>query len=234
MRRFLAASGLLVALLAACRAEVGQPRARAGAMPARGALNAFVLEAARAYPTDGRHGYWWPKGDPWRGTTKTLLYAGEPLCEGDAEGRCYCSGLTFEVFLAAWFRWAREHRHPERVADFDLAGMRRFQDQWYGNDGDRRTLRTALVANGLGVDVAHADAEPGDFVQLWRHDGSGHCAVFLRWERDAAGGITGIRYWSTQKSTNGIGERSEAFGTDGRAVKRDETWIVRVGQGPAD
>jgi hypothetical protein len=203
--------------------------ATAASVPKAGELNSFVLERVRAYPTDGTHGYWWPKGDPWRGTTKTLTYAGEVLCEGDAQGRCYCSGLTFEVFLDAWFAWARAHGLPERIADLDLAGMKRFQDQWYGTSGDRKTLRTALVENGLGQDVQHADAEPGDFVQFWRHDRSGHCAVFLAWERDAAGAVTGLHYWSAQKSTSGIGERAESFGPDGRRVLRDETWIVRPG-----
>jgi hypothetical protein len=230
VRRRSAFLGLVLAL-GACRADVGQPRADASApVPARGALNPFVLAALRAYPADGTHGYWWPKEGPWRGTTKTLAYEDATLCEGDARGRCHCSGLTFEVFLVAWFGWARAHGHPERVADLDLAGMRRFQDRWYGTDGDRRTLRTALVEGGLGAEVPHAEAEPGDFVQLWRHDGSGHSAVFLRWERDAAGAVTGLRYWSTQASTNGIGERSESFGDAGRSVDRAQTWVVRVGR----
>lgn len=223
MSRAVAAALVLAASFAGC----GE---RAAAVPKAGELNPLVLELARAYPTDGTHGYWWPKGDAWRGTTQTLTYAGEVLCQGDAQGRCYCSGLTFEVFLAAWLRWARAHGQPERVADLDLVGMKRFQDQWYGASGDRKTLRTALVENGLGRDVPHAEAKPGDFVQLWRHDGSGHCAVFLAWERDAAGAVTGLHYWSTQKSTNGIGERTELFGTDGRTVLRAETWIVRPGR----
>ena len=222
---------LLLALLAltvsGCRSDLGlRP-----SVPPSGALNAHVLEVLRAYPTDGTHGYWWPKDDPWRGTTRTLTYGGEVLCAGDAQGRCYCSGLTFEVFLAAWMRWARETGNPARVGDLDPAGMKAFQDRWYGTTGDRKTLRTALVEGGLGTDVADwTSARPGDFVQLWRHDGSGHCAVFLAWERDAAGAITGLRYWSTQKSTRGIGERSESFGAEGRSVKRDELYLVRVGR----
>ena len=67
-------------------------------------------------------------------------------------------------------------------------------------------------------------------MQFWRHNGSGHCAVFLRWERDAAGAISGLHYWSTQKSTNGIGERTESFGSDGHSVIRAETYVVRPGR----
>ena len=232
MREFAAACCVSLALLAACggdHGDGGHPRAP-HLVPKRGELNRLVLKAARAYPTDGTHAYWWPRGDPWRGTTRTLTYADEVLCTGDPQGRCYCSGLTFEVFLDVWLGAARRSGYPERVKDFDLAAMRRFQDQWYGASGDRKTLRTALVENGLGTDVTHQQAEAGDFVQLWRHDGSGHCAVFLAWERDDVGAIAGLRYWSTQKSTNGIGERSESFGSDGRAVIRAETYLVRLGR----
>src|SRR5262245_11386836 len=114
-----------VSLVAACGAkgDHGDAALRERTVPARGALNPLVLEVARAYPTDGTHAYWWPRGDPWRGTTRTLTYGGEVLCEGDPQGRCYCSGLTFEVFLEAWLRWARANGRPERVKDLDLAGM---------------------------------------------------------------------------------------------------------------
>lgn len=221
-----------VPALSGCGRPDAPPEGRPD-VPASGALNAVVLDALRAYPTDGTHRFHWPKGDPWRGTTRTLTYAGEVLCAGDPEGRCYCSGLTFEVFLEAWLTWARSHGLPERVAGLDLAGLKAFQSRWYGTDGDRQTLRTALKTSGLGHDVKDWEtARPGDFVQLWRHDGSGHCAVFLAWERDAHSAISGLSYWSTQKATNGIGERTERFGDVGRAVKRDETYVVRVGRAP--
>ena len=90
-------------------------------MPALGELNPLVLEAARAYPTDGTHAYWWPKGDPWRGTTRTLTYGGESPVRRRRAGRCYCSGLTFEVFLEAWLRWTRANGVPERVGTWTCA-----------------------------------------------------------------------------------------------------------------
>ena len=74
------------------------------------------------------------------------------------------------------------------------------------------------------------EAEAGDFVQLWRHSGSGHSCIFRAWVRDDDDEIVGLRYWSTQSSTDGIGERVERFGTAGSAVKRDELYIVRVGR----
>src|SRR5690606_3229347 len=69
------------------------------ALPASGELNAHVLTALRAYPTDGTHRYHWPKSGSWKGNTKDLEYAGTVFERGDPEQRAYCCGLTFEVFL---------------------------------------------------------------------------------------------------------------------------------------
>ena len=55
--------------------------------------------------------------------------------------------------------------------------------------------------------------------------------VFLGWVREKKK-IVGIRYWSTQSSTKGIGERTERFGTSGSTVKKDELYVVRVGRPP--
>ena len=69
---------------------------------------------------------------------------------------------------------------------------------------------------------------PGDFVQLWRHDGSGHSVIFLDWVRDGEA-LVGLRYWSTQTTTNGIGEAVERFGTEGRAIDRAAFHLCRPG-----
>ena len=216
------ASLLLAAVwLAACAAE----------QPARGepTFNDDVLAIAATYPTDGTHGYHWPKKGSWLGITRDLHYDGALFAEGDPRARCHCSGLTFEVFLRAWQRRAERGDASARIRDWDAESLRRFQGQWFGVTGDRATLHTALVSNALGRRVTdREEARPGDFVQLWRHSGSGHSAVFRGWERDGTGHITGIRYWSTQGSTNGIAVKTESFGTEGSTVKPDELYVVRV------
>jgi hypothetical protein len=200
--------------------------------PRLGELNAHVLAVLRTYPTDGTHGYHWPKDGDWKGNARTLRYRDELLCAGDPQSRCHCSGLTFEVFVQAWQAWVAQAPgiHDPEWLGAGLEDVRRIQRQWFGSPADRTTIRTAFVENRLGTCLTDLEqAQPGDFVQLWRHDGSGHCAVFLAWERDAAGTRTGLRYWSTQASTNGIGERSESFGDGGRAIKADEIYVCRAG-----
>ena len=216
----------LIALLGACEDE-GPPD-----LPALGDFNAHVLAVVRTYPTDGTHGYHWPRdGGGWRGNARTLRYEGRVLFPGDAEGRCHCSGLTFEVFLQAFERWCKSVGRPYKILDLDTAGVRRLQRAWFGSPENRATLGTAIPDYGLGERITDwEEARAGDFLQLWRHSGSGHAAVFRDWVRDEEGRITAVKYWSTQKSTNGIGERIEHFGEDGSSVKRDEFWLCRIGR----
>ena len=227
MRRALLLVPFLL-LLGGCPDE-REPRVRR--LPSEAEFRRHLLAILETYPTDGTHGYHWPRPDDgrWLGNTRKLAYAGTVLAEGDPEGRCHCSGLTFEVFLRAFERWCREADQPFRILDFDVADVRRLQREWFGTSGDRKTLHTAVTKNGLGRRISSwEDAQAGDFVQLWRHSGSGHSCVFRTWIREEEE-IVGLRYWSTQKSTKGIGERVEHFGTDGSAVKRDELYVVRVG-----
>lgn len=219
---------------AAPKGEAPKPAAR---VPELGLLNADVLAVCRAYKADGTHRYFWPRGKDakryrgWAGNTKDLRYGGELLFKGDPEGRAYCCGLTFEVFLEAWRRWCARERKAFRIGALDAAGLRRLKTQWFGSAKDKTCLRTALVANGLGVRVGDLEAaRAGDFVQLWRANGSGHSVVFLSWVREK-GRIVGLRYWSTQKSTRGIGERVERFDRPTkRRLLREQFYLCRVGR----
>jgi hypothetical protein len=155
-----------------------------------------------------------------------LRHRGPPplpdLCDGDPKGRAYCCGLTFEVFLDAWKLWCHRQARPWRIRDLDLEDVRRLQSQWFGSKDDRTCLRTAFVENGLGTRLLDFEkAQPGDFVQLWRNNGSGHSGK--------NGEISGLRYWSTQNRTNGVGEATETFGSRPNEMKRDEFYLCRAG-----
>ena len=224
---FRALAFLLLVLLAGC-----QEKKAVDDLPDPAAFHTHVLHVMDTYPKDGHHGYHWPKKGDWLGFTRTLRYDGKVLGKGDAEERCHCSGLTFEVFFRAWERFCAEEKRPFRILDLDLDGVRKLVRDWFGATGDRATLHTAITRHRLGWRIAEWDkAKAGDFVQLWRHSGSGHSVIFRGWVREE-GKIVGLRYWSTQSSTRGIGERSERFGTKGSTIKRNELWIVRVGKAP--
>jgi acetolactate decarboxylase len=236
-------SGHVDRVALASGASLGLPQRRASsktdtrqdAAPAKTeTLNPFVLEVLARYPTDGTHRYWWPRGEEakgWMGCTKDLVYDGKLLSRGDPEGRAYCCGLTFEVFLEAWRLACERAGRPFRIGDLDLEAVRRLQRQWFGSAEDKTCLRTALVDNRLGRRLDKwQDAEPGDFVQLWRENGSGHSVVFLSWLREQ-GAIVGLEYWSTQPATNGIGKAIERFDGPGRKrLLREQVYLCRAGR----
>lgn len=213
--------------------QASRPAADA-TVPRAGELNPYIVEVLKTYPTDGKHRYFWPKKGGWAGNTRDLRYRGELFSKGDPKGRAYCCGLTFEVFFRAWQAWCRAKRQPFVIGTFDTTEkLRSFRREWFGADGNRRCAAHALVDNDLGIAVDKlADARAGDFVQLWRHSGSGHSVVFDSWVKEKAK-IVGMRYWSTQKSTRGIGYRVERFGGK-KGIKKDECWIARVGRGNAE
>lgn len=209
--------------------------AKAPKLPRLGDFNAHVLAVLKTYPTDGTHKYHWPKSGTWSGNTRTLYYGGEVLLEGDPQGRCHCCGLTFEVFLRAFERWCKQVKRPFKILDMKRADVLKLKGQWFGVSGDRATLHTAITKNKLGVRITKwKDAKPGDFIQLWRYSGSGHSAIFRAWKKQGRK-IVGVTYWSTQGSTQGIGERTEYFGDptkkdNGSKVKPDEFYLCRIGK----
>jgi hypothetical protein len=111
--------------------------------------------------------------------------------------------------------------------------VRRFQKQWYGSTKEAAEKQCALAVEVLGVgrEVRSLDdARPGDFVQLWRTNKSGHSVVLVAPIRES-GRLIGLRYRSSQKSTDGIGERVEYFadvpGRDGKVI-RQRTYVARL------
>jgi len=218
----LPAALLAAALLAGPAAA--QDRDDAPGAEAPEPLNPWVLEVLREYPLDGTHAFHWPRSGTWEGTTRDVVYAGERLTRGDPEGRCYCCGLTFEVYVRALLR-AHE---GEPAPGVDAALLHELRLRFFGDSeaGERRRLvQFGLESLGLGRAVPHEEARAGDFVQFWRHSGSGHQAVFVNWIY-RGGEVVGLTYWSTQGSTRGIGYRSEMIGPDG--VKADEIYLARA------
>lgn len=161
-------------------------------------LNDYTLTVLRKYPLGG--GYYWPK-DATDGVTQTLFYRGEVVAKPEAQRRTFCCGLTFEIYLKACeFVW------PDfQLGEFTAADIRRMKSQWFVASGDVTGVQGALITRGLGIKVDLDEAKPGDFCQFWRSNGSGHSAIFL--ERVDGG----MHYWTTQTSTDGIGERTEFF-----------------------
>ena len=158
---------------------------------------ADVVKIAREFPDGG--GYKW-KGT---GVPDEILFQGERIL-GKGQGT-YCSGFTFAVVMkAATERGLLANKSADEV--------RTFQKQWYGATKESGETQCALAVRrlGIGEPVAAEHARPGDFLQLWRTNGSGHSVVFLEWIKEGRRPI-GVKYRSSQTSTKGIGDRVEYF-----------------------
>jgi hypothetical protein len=161
------------------------------------AKSVSVVDVARSFPDGG--GYEW-KGT---GVPEDVQFNGKTiLSKGKAT---YCSGFTFAVAMrAAAERGLLKGKTTDQV--------QAFQRDWYGatkESGEKQCVY-AIEKLAIGKSVPVNDAKPGDFLQLWRTNKSGHSVVFLEWVTDAGRPI-GLKYRSTQTSTNGIGDRTEYF-----------------------
>lgn len=169
---------------------------------------ANVVEIARLYPDGGR--YEW-KGS---GVPDEIRFKGERILpKGEST---YCSGFTFAVVMKA-----ADQRGLLR--DKSVEQVRAFQKQWYGATKESGETQCALAVEvlGIGKPVAPDDAKPGDFLQLWRTNKSGHSVVFLEWVKEGRQPV-GVKYRSSQTSTKGIGDRVEYFaGVPGKDGKVD-------------
>jgi hypothetical protein len=158
---------------------------------------ATVVEIARAFPDGG--GYEW-KGT---GVPEDIRFNGKVIL---AKGKAtYCSGFTFAVAM-------KTAAEQGLLKGKTIEQVQAFQKEWYGatkESGEAQSV-CAIEKLGIGKRVAVKDAKPGDFLQLWRTNKSGHSVVFLEWVTDAGRPI-GVKYRSTQTSTGGIGDRVEYF-----------------------
>lgn len=198
-----------------------------------GALNPYVLHVIAAYPTDGSYPYRWEKNeyDIYNGVTENLVYRDKIIAKGHPnQTHCSnCCGLTFEIF----FRSMQLRNQKKGISPDDFNGMT-WDDLfnmmliWFVvGKGD--SPREAIVYYGLGRAIDNwEEAKAGDFMDISRNSGSGHSVIFIEWLRDDSGRISGLKYFSSQKS--GVGYATEYFSDAGGKVLREHIHIGRVGR----
>lgn len=194
-------------------------------------LNKWILAVADTYTTGGEYKFLPPKEKKAsRGVTRDLYYQGVRVAQGEPDRRCYCSGIVLETYMRACEEYAREHFGGTKYALHTVVApeFTVFLKAFYGaGGGTRRTHVDALISRGLGEEIVDLDkAEPGDLVQIWSNNGTGHAAVFKGWERDDRGVRAAIRYWSVQ-AFQGIGEKQQKIGEYENDVDPNRIWIVR-------
>lgn len=183
--------------------------------------NDVVLEKVRAIPDGG--GYNWVAGST--GVPEEIRFK-DTLILRKGEGGTYCCGITFAVVMQA----AEELK---MLDDLSPADVKLLQKRFYGVPKDAQELQCVLglEGSGLGYAVSAEEAKPGDFLQFYRGK-DGHSVVFLKWVEEK-GQRVGFTYRSSQKSTNGVGDKTEYFsdaaGKEGR-VDRTRMYFGRLGK----
>jgi hypothetical protein len=182
-------------------------------------FGAETLDVARDYKDGG--GY----DNSWKGTgvPEEIRFKDERIL---AKGKgTYCCGFTFAVAMEV----AQER---ELLADNQPADIRAFQKQWYGATEESREIQCAMAVEKLGIGrrVEPDASRPGDFLQFWRTNKSGHSVLFVEWV-EVDGRRVGFKYRSSQGSTKGIGDRVEYFADADRKeglVDRERMYFCRL------
>jgi len=181
------------------------------------ALNSYVLNVIKTY-NGGNYPYLLNNDYAnYNGVTENLYYMDKVLLKANPSGdkASFCSGITFEVFFKAM-----QNRNKDLNLSSDAFNGMSYDQlydfilTWYVANGDKKTNNVSIAVEkyGIGKSVTNLEnAKAGDFMDISREDNTGHTVVFLNWLRDNNGRIIGVRYWSSQESTNGISEKEEYF-----------------------
>lgn len=166
-------------------------------------LNEHVLAVINSIPRGG--GYQWPATKGGNGCLEDVVFKKETLLHAGTATPpntlppTYCCGLTLEIYFRALVRAGVE-------LPITFAQAREIQRRWFITKPEyRKGPVVALTERKLGTDTSN-DPRPGDFAQFWRSNGSGHSVIVLDYDKKTKA----LRYFSTQSSTNGPGERTES------------------------
>lgn len=207
----------------------------------KGYLNEYVLKVINTYPRNSsKYPYLLNEDyENYNGVTENIYYKGQLLLKAHPSGIKYshCSGITFEVFFKA-IKMRNEElgKNSDDINGMTSEELFDFIMDWYVANGTKAesNLAVALEKYGLGIRINNMeDLRQGDFIDFSRENNTGHSAVFINWIRDGDK-IIGLKYWSSQESTNGIAYKEEYFnikdknGKKYRNVMIDNLHMTRV------
>lgn len=129
----------------------------------------------------------------------------------------YCSGSSYSAFIEALnVIFPAKDGHKLSADRFEGLRMQepdgsRREDNvkawgFWNADGFGTQFCLVQYLNGAGTEIKPSELRPGDFVNISWKSGNGHSTVFLGFctqDRKRC-----IRYWSSQKGTNGLGDQT--------------------------
>ena len=130
-----------------------------------------------------------------------------------------CTTASYTVFLMALEELKSQNKLPAHINLEELKSTR--SEGWnYFNNMARPDLAMFELGIGSGRTLNPSDIEScstkdwprgGDFVQLWRENGSGHSVVFSDYLKNDEGKVVGLCYWSSNLETRGLDHRCESI-----------------------
>lgn len=131
----------------------------------------------------------------------------------------FCSGASYSAFIEAMNLYMRVESRAIPANTLEALRMQeadggRREDcvkawGWWNADGFGNHFCLVQLMKA-GERVTPKQAMAGDFLNISWKNGHGHSTVFLAWESNADG-RRGVRYWSSQTSTNGLGDAWAPF-----------------------
>ena len=193
-------------------------------------FNGLLLNLIDTYPDDGTYTYYWPSGTSWSGSTRDIYYQDALVADDGGFSSCYCSGITWELYLRAWREWdLAQGGDGEDINGLSASQLKTLRGDWYVRELDGPGPNVAMEGGGLGLTVPSVDDwRPGDIIQFWRTSGSGHTVVFIDWALNEAGEREGFDYVSCQGATDGFGLNRERFGVHSGAIDPLKTYAGRA------
>ena len=190
-------------------------------------LNHYLLQAAMEHA--GYTRYYFDGSEETLSTfglVNDIHYLGRQRYSTTGQDEIYCIGFIFNLYMRAGELYAKEYFGEPHFRFPGLPGheFADFQREFYGADGNRRTLVNALVSRGMAREIhSLEDARPGDLVQFWREGGLGHSAIFLDVTSEPWQQSSRLRFFSVHRT--GIGIKEEMIGDP--VILEDEIFIAR-------
>ncbi len=195
-------------------------------------FNDLILDLLPEYPESSNIEYYWPAGEDWSGSTRDIYYKNELVANDGGYHACFCVGLTWEIYLRAWQEMdLATGGTGNNLNSMTVDDVLEMQDDWFVRDLDGPGQSVALPNYGLGTEVeSFADWQPGDFIQFWRNNGSGHNVIFIDWVLDEDNNRLGFEYFSCngESSTDGPGYNEEYFGAGSSKIDASLTYAGRA------
>ena len=152
-----------------------------------------------------------------------LYYNGKLIRNYTKGDKTHCVGFTLSVAFVIAI-----NRNLFKGKYFD--SIHKFSSEWYSEGGINGKLCVDAIKNlGIGIEVTLSEAKSGDFCQIWRTNGSGHSVIFINHIINDNDKMIGMKYRSSQKSTNGIGDREEYYSDTGKGkMDKKYTYFGRL------